>query len=66
MCVGVCPKKLIRISESLNKKGYYPAEIGGNADGSEDSGRTGCALCAIACPDVAIEVYRMEKKKAGK
>ncbi len=26
---------------------------------------TGCASCALMCPDVAIRVFKSEKKKGG-
>ncbi|RLF57267.1 MAG: 4Fe-4S ferredoxin [Thermoplasmata archaeon] len=58
LCVSVCPDQLIGVSDSLNQKGYYPAEFKGNNTGEEERGCTGCATCAITCPDVAIEVYR--------
>jgi len=56
LCISVCPNQLIRISDTLNQKGYYPAEF----SETENPGKhcTGCALCATVCPDVAIEVYR--------
>jgi 2-oxoglutarate ferredoxin oxidoreductase subunit delta len=47
----VCPKGNIIISKQSNKSGYFPAE-------ANNTDCTGCALCAIICPDVAIEVYR--------
>jgi 2-oxoglutarate ferredoxin oxidoreductase subunit delta len=37
----------------VNARGYYPAML---AD--PDGQCTGCALCAVACPDVCITVYR--------
>jgi 2-oxoglutarate ferredoxin oxidoreductase subunit delta len=40
------------MSENFNKKGYYPAE----QINPEDC--TGCAFCALTCPDVAIEVFK--------
>ncbi len=66
LCITVCPKKQIEISDSLNAKGYYPAKFKEETDspGSKDSKCTGCAMCAITCPDVAIEVYREEKAGA--
>ncbi len=51
LCVAVCPKNGIIISNRSNKAGYFPAEVVG-------SDCTGCAMCAIICPEAAIEVYR--------
>ena len=53
LCVVVCPKKIIVISEKSNNRGYFPA----NTDNCDC---TGCAACAVICPDAAIEVYRDE------
>jgi 2-oxoglutarate ferredoxin oxidoreductase subunit delta len=66
----VCPKKGIVISKKSNKNGYFPAEPapsgacgerGRTVEGAKNSDCTGCAMCAIVCPDVAIEVYRENK-----
>lgn len=54
LCVKVCPKGSIAISEHSNSKGLFPAEFVG-----DDC--TGCAMCAIICPDAAIEVYKNSK-----
>jgi 2-oxoglutarate ferredoxin oxidoreductase subunit delta len=51
LCVTVCPKNVISISEKANGKGYFPAEATG-------PNCTGCTNCATVCPDCAIEVYR--------
>ena len=58
LCISVCPENLIEASEKLNQKGYYAAEF--IERNNDEAGRrcTGCATCAIMCPDVAIEVYR--------
>lgn len=62
LCITVCPKKQIEISDSLNTKGYYPARFREKDVKDPDVIKcTGCALCAVTCPDVAIEVYREEK-----
>jgi len=50
LCVVVCPKSGIVISNRSNKAGYFPAQAL-NCD------CTGCAMCAIICPEAIIEVY---------
>ncbi|MHC4302349.1 MAG: 4Fe-4S dicluster domain-containing protein [Planctomycetota bacterium] len=47
----MCPKNGIVISKQSNKTGYFPAQTNNNDC-------TGCAECAIICPDAVIEVYR--------
>jgi len=49
LCVVVCPKNSIVISEHSNKHGYFPAR-------ANNTDCTGCAMCAIICPDAVIEV----------
>jgi len=51
LCVVVCPKEDIAISERANKSGYFPAE-------ATNANCTGCAMCAIICPDAVITVLR--------
>lgn len=53
LCVRVCPKQLILLSEHINNYGYTPALFM-----DSDMRCTGCALCASMCPDVAILVYK--------
>ncbi len=61
LCIVVCPKKNIEISDKLISKATI--RLGRRKRTSKDSERqcTGCAMCAITCPDVAIEVYREAK-----
>lgn len=70
LCIDACPDGLIIMSEDFNIAGYHPAVLkpeGSSTSGkSSTSGRnstsgkgcTGCTLCAITCPDIAIEVYK--------
>ncbi|GAG02953.1 MAG: 4Fe-4S dicluster domain-containing protein [Desulfobacteraceae bacterium] len=58
LCTSVCPLNLISVSDSLNQKGYYPAQYNEKGIEIENHLCKGCALCAIICPDIAIEVYR--------
>jgi 2-oxoglutarate ferredoxin oxidoreductase subunit delta len=52
LCISFCPKNLILLSDTLNAAGYLPSMFTGSVE------CTGCAVCAIVCPEVAIEVYR--------
>ena len=50
LCVSVCPKQVLELSENVNVKGYYPAYQARPADCIL------CALCCTMCPDVAISI----------
>ena len=50
LCVAVCPRANIRMSELFNEAGRHYAEIIDEAD------CTGCALCCQMCPDLAIQI----------
>lgn len=52
LCIHACKKGLIVTTNEFNSRGYHPVRF-------ERPGEcTGCALCAVTCPEVAIEVYR--------
>jgi 2-oxoglutarate ferredoxin oxidoreductase subunit delta len=51
-CVKVCPKQLLSIGDSINRKGYRCVQIE-NADDC-----IGCKMCAAMCPDVVIEISK--------
>lgn len=54
LCINVCPKGLLKVSEERNLHGDYPAEFS-----DENNECIGCAMCAMNCPDVAIkEVFK--------
>lgn len=53
LCVEVCPKKVLAISEKINQKGYRPVIVI-----SDEC--IGCGMCAMRCPDAVIKVFREE------
>ncbi|MFA5479816.1 MAG: 4Fe-4S dicluster domain-containing protein [Candidatus Muiribacteriota bacterium] len=52
LCVEACPKKILRISDRLNAKGYRVVEC------IDDNQCVGCAACAKVCPDIVISIYK--------
>ena len=52
LCVTACSRDGIVISKRSNKIGYFPAQIDNNVS------CTGCAMCALLCPEAVIEIYR--------
>ncbi len=59
LCTTACPHGLIKMSDKINRQGFFPAVIS-----EEDLERCiSCAFCAQICPDVAITVYREIKNK---
>ena len=61
LCIYYCPRKLIKESKKLNKKGIYVVEF----DNSKDES-FGCKQCAIMCPEGAIEIIDDEREKNKK
>ena len=60
-CINSCPKKILRLDKNLNKLGVLPVCI-------EDENKcTGCAICALVCPEACIEIYKeVESEKVRK
>ncbi len=55
LCVSVCPKDVLEISNEINTKGYYPAYQAR----AQDCIR--CTMCCIMCPDVAITIVKKDE-----
>jgi 2-oxoglutarate ferredoxin oxidoreductase subunit delta len=47
-CVEYCPKEVLALSESYNRKGYHPPEV------VKEGECVNCNLCEMICPDFAI------------
>ena len=58
LCVTVCPKKVLEISDKVNTKGYFPAYQARPEDCIH------CAICCSMCPDVAITINEVEETSA--
>ncbi len=54
VCVASCPCNVLGLAEEVNGKGYHFATMKAPDD------CTGCASCAIICPDTCITVYRQK------
>ena len=54
LCIEVCPKGAIVLSNSMNAKGYILPEPG------DMRLCTACGLCEIVCPDFAIAIEKDE------
>ncbi|MEW6359606.1 MAG: 4Fe-4S binding protein [Planctomycetota bacterium] len=50
LCVEVCPKDCLGMSEVLSESGVTPAVV------TDESKCTACGNCAAICPDAAIEI----------
>jgi len=58
LCVAVCPKNVLELSESVSPKGYFPAFQARPEDCIY------CAICCTMCPDVAITICEVEEETA--
>ena len=47
-CVEYCPKDVLALSASFNRKGYHPPEVVSHGE------CVNCDLCEMICPEFAI------------
>ena len=52
LCITACPRDVLKIGDKVNTSGYEVAEMKENAE------CIGCKMCAVMCPEAAIEVYK--------
>ncbi len=57
LCVVACPFHILVMTEKVNGMGYHVPKL------TDEERCTACRICAWMCPDVAIEVYRTERRK---
>jgi len=55
LCVPECPVDILEMGSRVNKKGYPLVEV------IDVKKCIACNLCALICPDRAIEVMRFDK-----
>lgn len=51
-CVEFCPKKVLKVGEESNQKGYPFVYM------AEPENCINCGICATMCPDAAISLYK--------
>ncbi len=52
LCVSVCPRQVLDLSEEINPLGYHFARV------TNPSHCIGCMNCSDMCPDAAIEIQK--------
>lgn len=58
LCVYYCPKKVLRLSDQMNERGFKVIEVYNENDCIQ------CQLCEFSCPDLAIFIEKAEKSVA--
>jgi len=53
LCVAVCPKNVLELSDEVNTMGYFPVYQARPEDCIH------CTTCCIMCPDVAIAIKKV-------
>ena len=59
LCIHVCPEGVLGPSDELSRRGVHPAAV------LDPDRCTGCELCVLYCPDLAVTVVRAEAARHG-
>jgi 2-oxoglutarate ferredoxin oxidoreductase subunit delta len=54
LCVELCPKNVLGITEVLNSKGNTFATV------EKPEECVGCKICSLVCPDACIEITKCD------
>ena len=54
LCIHVCPEDVLGPSDRLSRRGVHPAVV------LDPERCTGCDLCTLYCPDLAVTVTQRE------
>jgi len=57
LCIELCPKQVLQVSEKINEKGYHYPEI---VLDREDA-CVHCEFCTMVCPEFAIYTLEVEE-----
>ncbi len=57
LCITACPHDVLRISTTINAKGFHPVEA------YAPQNCTGCTFCALICPDLALTIKRKRPER---
>ena len=52
LCVRACPKKLLKLGNSINSNSYQYVVI------TDDKECVSCGNCAVSCPDRVLSVFQ--------
>lgn len=52
LCVSVCPRKILEISDKVNSKGFYVACV------IDSTKCIGCGSCTMICPENVIKITK--------
>ena len=55
LCVAFCKQEVLRMSDEVDPKGFHVVEI------VDPERCTGCARCALMCPEAAVEIVEVEE-----
>ena len=56
LCIGFCPRQVLRRSNEINEKGYHIPEL--IEEPEKEKICMACGFCEVVCPDFAIWIEK--------